>query len=142
MPWTARAGRPKHLVAALEATVNSYPDEWLVQPQTGEEFPSLAACNDRLRAHALAEGFDIVRHGGGTGAAPAYRFRCFFYGTKTKNTRNLKDRIEVNEEGNITSKRQRKVSNIRQLNCPWQALYSFKSVGKRGSSIKVYILTV
>jgi hypothetical protein len=119
MPWATRAGCPKHLVAALEATVNSYPDEWLLLPQTGEEFPSLAACNDRLRVYALAEGFDIVRHGGGTGAAPAYRFRCFFHGTKTKNTRKLEDRVEVNEEGNITSRRQREVSNIRQLYCPW-----------------------
>jgi hypothetical protein len=59
-----------------------------------EEFDSLEHYNRWLRAFALAEGFDIVRHGGGTEAAPAYRFRCFFHGTKTKNTRKLEGRVK------------------------------------------------
>jgi hypothetical protein len=142
MPWNARLGCPQYHVAALERLVNSYPVQWLSEPQTGEEFDSLEHCNRRLQAFALAEGFDIVRHGGGTRAAPAYRFRCFFHSIKTKNTRKLEDRVEVDEEGNITSRRQREVSNVRQLDCPWQALCSFKSVGKRGSGIKAYVLTV
>lgn len=82
-------------------------------PETGEEFVSLEACNYRLRAFALAEGFDIVRNGRGTAAAPSYRFRCFCHCIR-----------------------------VRQLNCLWQALCSIKSVGKRGSGIKAYILTV
>jgi hypothetical protein len=143
MPWNARPGCPQHHVAALERLVNnSYPVQWLSEPQTGEEFDSLEHCNRRLRAFALAEGFNIMRYGGGTGAALAYWFRCFFHSTETKNTRKLEDRVEVNEEENITSKCQRKVSNVRQLDCLWQALCLFKSVGKRGSGIKAYILTV
>ena len=107
MPWNARPDYPQHHVAVLERLINSYPVQWLSEPQTGEEFDSLEHCNRRLRAFALAEGFDIVRHGGGTGAAPAYRFRCFFHGTETKNTRKLEDRVEIDEEGNITNRRQR-----------------------------------
>jgi hypothetical protein len=38
-----------------------------------ELFDSLEHCNRRLRGWALAEGFDIVRQGGGTKVAPAYK---------------------------------------------------------------------
>jgi len=50
--------------------------------------------------------------------------------------------VEVNEKGNITSRRKRDATNVRQLDCPWAVLCSYKSVGKRGSGIKVFILTV
>jgi hypothetical protein len=70
--WTARAGCPKYLVDALEAIVNAYPPEWLLVPETGEEFVSLKACNHRLRAFALAEGFNIIRNDKGTVAALSY----------------------------------------------------------------------
>ena len=63
-------GCPRHLVDALERTINAYPWEWLLKPQTGEEFTSLDACNYRLRAFALVEGFDIVSNGGGTKGCP------------------------------------------------------------------------
>ena len=142
MPWNARPGCPKHHIAALEQLVNSYPVQWLSEPQTGEEFDSLEHCNRRLRAFALAQGFDIVRHGGGTKAAPAYRFKCFYHGVATQNNRGLEDRVEVDEKGLITSRRQRNATNVKQLGCMWACLCSFKSVGKRGSDIKAYILTV
>ena len=105
MPWNARPGCPQHHVAALERLVNSYSVQWLSEPQTGEEFNSLEHCNRRLRAFALAEGFDIVRYSRGTRVAPAYRFRCFFHGTETENSRKLEDRVEVDKKGNITSRR-------------------------------------
>jgi hypothetical protein len=60
MPWNARPGCPKYHVAALERLINSHPVEWLLEPQTGEEFDSLEHCNRRLRTFALAKGFDIV----------------------------------------------------------------------------------
>src|SRR5437764_1047237 len=142
MPWNAPTGCPKHHIAALERLVNSYPAKWLLQPQTGEEFDSLDHCNSRLRAFALAKGFDIVRNGGGTKDAPSYRFRCFYHGITTQNNRKLEDRVEVDKEGNITSRRKRDATNVRQLDCPWAALCSYKSVGKRGSGIKAFILTV
>jgi hypothetical protein len=83
-----------------------------------------------------------MRHGGGTKATPSYRFRCFYHGVTTQNNRDLEDRVKVDEEGRITSRRQRDAINVRQLNCLWAYLCSFKSVGKRGSGIKAFILTV
>jgi hypothetical protein len=50
--------------------------------------------------------------------------------------------VEVNKKGRITSRLQRNTINVRQLDCPWACLCSFKSVGKRGSGIKTFILTV
>jgi hypothetical protein len=38
---------------------------------------------------------------------------------KLRIPRKLEDRVEGDEEGNITSRRQREVSNARQLGCPW-----------------------
>lgn len=142
MPWQAKPGCAAHHVAALERLVNSYPSEWLLAPQTDEIFDNLEHCNRRLRAFALAEGFDIVRNGGGTGAAPAYRFLCYYHGTHTKNNRKLEARVEKDKEGKITSKRQRQATNVRQLDCPWSALCSYKSVGKRGSGDKAFVLTI
>jgi hypothetical protein len=83
-----------------------------------------------------------VRHGRGTKAVLSYRFRCFYHGVTTQNNRDLEDRVKVNEEGRIISKRQRDAINVRQLNCLWACLCSFKSVGKRGSGIKAFILIV
>lgn len=75
-------------------------------------------------------------------AAPSYRFTCFYHGVTSQNNRKLEDRVEVDKEGNITSDRKRGATKVRQLNCPWACLCSFKSVGKKGSGIKAYILTV
>ena len=105
MPWYAKLGCVKHHVAALKRFVNSFPPGWLLPPNTGEIFASRELYNSRLRAFALAEGFDIVRNGGGTAANPAWRFRCYHHGSAIRNQRKLKDRVEKNEEGEITSKR-------------------------------------
>lgn len=107
MTWLAKAGCAEHHVAVLERLVNSFPPEWLLPPQSGEIFENLEHCNRRLRAFVLATGFDIVRKGGGTKAFPSWRFFCFYHGTETRNDRKLEARVEIDEEGNITSKRQR-----------------------------------
>jgi len=143
MPWQAKPGCAKHHIAAIERLVNSFPSAWLLPPQTGEIFASNEECNRRLRAFALAEGFDIVRNGGGTGANPAWRFRCFHHGSETRNQRKLEARIEKDDKGKITSKRQRGHTNVHQLECPWAALCSFKTVGKqRSGGEKAFILTM
>ena len=142
MAWQAKPGSADHHRAAVQRMVNALPVAWLLEPQTGEEFADLDHCNRRMRGHALANEYDIVRNGGGTKANPAYRFRCIFQGTKTKNNRKLGDRVKYDDEGKITTKRQRDHTNVRQLDCPWTALCSYKDVGKRGSGVKRYILTV
>jgi hypothetical protein len=59
-----------------------------------------------MRGHALADGYDIVRDGGGTKANPAYRFRYIFCKTKTKNSRKLEDRVEDDDKGKIKNVQQ------------------------------------
>jgi len=125
----------------VERIVNALPPHWLQPPQTGELFDGLEHCNRRLRGYALAEGFDIVRKGGGTKMNPSWRFRCFFHGEKTRNDRKLETRVERDENGAIISKRQRENTNVRQLGCEWEAHCSFKKI-KNGIEEKGYVLTV
>jgi hypothetical protein len=60
----------------------------------------------------------------------------------TENNRGLEERIERNQEGEIISKRQRGETNVRQTRCEWAASVSFKSVGKRNSGVKGWVLEV
>jgi hypothetical protein len=105
MPWHAKPGCAEHHRAAVERIVNALPPHWLQPPQTGELFDSLEHCNSRLRGYALAEGFDIVRKGGGSRKNPSWRFRCLFHSHETRNDRKLEDYVERSEDGTITSKR-------------------------------------
>ena len=73
MPWKAKPGCAEHHMAAVERAVNLLPPAWLLPPQSGEVFDSLDHCNRRLRGHALTEGFDIIRKGGGTESKPSWR---------------------------------------------------------------------
>src|SRR5271155_5830072 len=136
MAWQAKTGCADHHRAAVEHMVNALPAAWLLPPQSGEVFDNLGQCNERLRGYALAEGRDIVRNGGGTKLNPSHRFRWIFHGEKTPNNRKLEDRVEYDNEGKITRKRQRGATNVRQLQCPWAALCSYKDIGMRGSGNK------
>jgi hypothetical protein len=118
MPWYAKPGCAEHHRAAVERMVNALPPSYLLSPCSGEIFESLEDCNRRLRGYALAEGFDIVRHGGGTKALPSYRFKCIFHGSTTQNHRKLEDHVKKDAEGKIVSKRQKEATNVRQLQCP------------------------
>jgi hypothetical protein len=142
MSWHAKPGCPAHHRAAVERLVNAMPSSYLLPPHTGEVFASLEDCNLRLRGFAFAEGFDIVRKGGGSQGLPSYRFKCIFHGINTQNSRNLEDRVKRDSEGRISSQRQREATNVQQLECPWLALCSYKSIGKRGSGEKGFVLTV
>jgi hypothetical protein len=113
MSWSAKPGCAQHHRAAVERLVNSLPQFYLLQPVSGEVFESLEDCNRRLRGYALAEGFNIVRHGGGIKALPSYRFRCIFHGSNTQNNRKLEEYMEWDSEGKISSKRRRKTTNVR-----------------------------
>jgi hypothetical protein len=142
MSWHAKPGCAEHHRTAVERLVNALPSSYLLPPCSGELFSSLDECDSRLRGYALAEGFDVVKHGGGTKSTPSKRFKCIFHGSNTQNHRKLEDRVERDLESRITSKRQKDVTNVRQLQCPWSAICSFKSIGKRGSGQKGYVLTM
>jgi len=99
MAWQAKPGCAEHNRTVIERMVNAFPPAWLLPPCTGEIFDSLEHCNRRLKGFALAEGFDIVRKGGGTKVHPAYRFSCYYHGDKTRNDRKLEDSVEYDEKG-------------------------------------------
>jgi hypothetical protein len=142
MPWKAKSGCAEHHRAAIERLVNSLPPSYLLPPRSGEIFANLDDCNSRLRGYALAEGFDVVRHGGGTKLNPGCRYKCIFHGINTQNHRKLEDHVGKDSEGRITSKRQRDATSVRQLQCTWSASCSFKSVGKQRSGDKAFVLIV
>ena len=48
----------------------------------------------------------------------------------------------MDENNNITSRRQRDQTTVRQLGCKQAALCSFKDIGKKGLGNKSYILTM
>jgi len=140
--WRAKPGCPAHLVAPLEHKVNSFPPEWLEPPKTGETFDTIAECEGRLRAYALAEGFDIVKRGGGTEKVPGTRFCCYHHGEKTRNWRGLEDEVQRDYQGNVTSRRQREATLFHQTGCNWSARVSQKVLGPRGSGVTTFLLTV
>jgi hypothetical protein len=117
MPFHAKPGCPKHLVDVYEKAVNAQPVSYLLPPVTGEVFTSIAACEARLRGFALAEGFDIVRTGGGNKRVPSARWLCGHHSVETRNWRKLEDRIEYDEEGAIITRRQREGTSVGQLAC-------------------------
>jgi hypothetical protein len=83
MPWQAKTGCADHRRSAVEGIVNLLPSEWLSALKSGELFDSLKHCGRRLRGYSFAEGFDIVRKGGGSKVNPSWRFFCLAYGVKT-----------------------------------------------------------
>ena len=105
MPWKAKPGCADHHRPVVERVVNKFPSAWLLPPESGEVFDSLDHCERRMRSFSFAEGFDIVRKGGGTKANPSWRFRCLFHGEETRNDRKLEDKVERDEHGTITSTR-------------------------------------
>jgi hypothetical protein len=142
MVYRAPPGCPSHLIDAVERAVNSLPTAWLLPPQTGEIFDTLADCERRLRGYCLAEGSDLVQTGGGTRVAPGARFACVYHGKETRNWRKLEDHVERDGEGQITSKRQRELTLASQLQCQWSVRVTWKDIGKRGSGKKGFVMTV
>jgi hypothetical protein len=112
MSWHAKPGCPAHHHAAVERIVNAMPSSYLLAPYTGEIFPSLEDCNQRLRGYAFAEGFNIIRKGEGLKAIPSYRFKYIFHSSTTQSNRKLEDLIERDSEGRISSQRQREATNV------------------------------
>jgi hypothetical protein len=105
MVYQAPPSCPKYLVDALERAVNALPASWPSASNIGEVFATITDYERRLRGYCLAEGFDIVRTGGGTRAAPGARFSCIFHGKETRNWRKLEDHVERDKSGHIISSR-------------------------------------
>ena len=138
--WRAPDGCPEHLRHYLETLVNSFPPEWLNAPFTDEMVANLAEGERRLRAYAVANGFDVVRTGGGSSRTPACLFKCIHHGHKTANKRKLEDRIERYDEGKIISRRQRK-TRVCQTGCTWAVRISHK-LKSRDEEEREWVLSV
>jgi len=140
--WRAPPGCPEHVRYTLERAVNAYPAEWLEEPISGEVFDSVNECQERLVAYSLSQGFDIIVTNSATKPAPRATYCCTHHGEETRNWRKLSRTVERDEDGSIVSDRQREHTHVRQTGCKWSCTVSYKSIGKRGSGIKGYILTV
>ena len=142
MVWHAKPGCPPHHRQALERAVNAMPTAWREPPETGEVFEDIVTCQRRLRGFSLVEGFAIVKGSGSNKACPGQTFMCIFHGSKTRNTRNLEPIVERDIEDKIISQRERENTAVSQSNCHWEARVSYKSIGKRNSGVKGFVLTV
>ena len=103
-------GCSAHLRPYYERLVNSFPAAWLKDPATSEEVANLAEGERRLRAFAVAKGFDVGRTGGGSSKVPACLFKCIHHGFKTANKRGLDGRVVRDGEGKIISRHRRETS--------------------------------
>ena len=113
MSWQAKPRYIEHHHATIERLVNTLPLSYLLPPCLGELFNSLNNYNSRLRGYALTESFNIIRYGKGTQTTPSHRYKCIFHGSSTQNHRKLKDSIERDKKGKITSKRQKDATHVR-----------------------------
>jgi hypothetical protein len=97
--------------------------------------------DDRVRAWSFCDGFEVVR-GGGESKWPGLRLRCKHHGEEIRNTRKLEDNVVKDSKGKITSDGQRGNTVVSQLSCEWAVHCTYKSVGKRGSDEKGWVLSI
>ena len=97
---------------------------------------------DRVRAWSFYDGFEVVRGGGESKKWPGLRLWCKHHGAEIRNTRKLEDNVVKDSKGKITSDRQRGNTIVSQLSCEWAVRCTYKSVGKRGSDEKGWVLSI
>jgi hypothetical protein len=142
--WRASPALQPHIREALEKAVNGFPVDHLKAPAAGELFDSVDDCESRLVAFSLVQGFDIVKIKSSLSnkaLTPTVIFGCIFHGRETRNYRRLEPSVIRNEEGTIISQRKRQLTSICKTDCGWRCKISYKSVGKRGTEPKAWILT-
>ena len=67
-----------------------------------------------MRGNSLAEGFDVVRKGGGSKDSLSWRFFCAYHGEKIKNKRKLEDRVMVNDAVTVASQCQQHPQGLKR----------------------------
>lgn len=70
------------------------------------------------------------------GDTPSWQFRCKFYGSNSRNNRQLEDRVVRDQEGAILTARQRN-STVKRLDCPVE-YYLSKRLVNRYSEERIY----
>ena len=101
----------------------------------GEVFHHEDHCEARLDAYSFLEGCLFVRTKGtdefGPKSIPEYTWKCCYHGDKTANKRGLESKVVFDEQGKLTTKRQRDTTHHRR-GCEVGYSISFQLV-KRGS---------
>ncbi|ERF72701.1 hypothetical protein EPUS_04754 [Endocarpon pusillum Z07020] len=103
-------------------------------------FDNIELCTARLQDWALSQGFAIVRRSGSEKKRAI--FLCIHHGAASKNTRQLEDHVERDDEGKITSRRKQESTSINARNCLYSIRLSYKQLGKRGSNRWGYVLYI
>lgn len=140
--WRAGPGCPDGLRNLIEKTVNAYPPRWIDEPRDGEVFESIDECHRRLIAYSFSQGFDVVKTHTNKGQYPNATFCCCHHSEETRNTRDLPDKVERDEEGQVIGERQRELTIVRQALCLWCCKVAWKFTGKRGQSPRAWVLAV
>jgi len=133
---------PAHQRSTFDRVVAALPNNFLNYPVTGEVFESKAECKARLQGFALSQGFAVVIGKSSQDGTPRAEFLCIHHGTATLNRRELEDEVEMDSEGNITSKRQRDNTQVMQnFDCGWRGVVSYR-FPHAGAVDRIWILTM
>jgi hypothetical protein len=98
--WKAHAECPAHLREQVEQFGNSITPSWRTEPFIGDVFDSSDHAFACVQAYAFLNGFAVVKWRTATKDERA-RFRCIYHSLNSKNWRELEQRMERDEEGNI-----------------------------------------
>ena len=90
-----------HLRDAFLGAVHTNPLQWLLPPQTNDEFESSEQCLARLQAFALGQGFAVVTGRVYREGTPRWQFRCVHHSSKTRNVRKLELEVERDSENKV-----------------------------------------
>jgi hypothetical protein len=89
----------------VQRVIDRMPPVHWVLPATDDIMSDLDTFEAHVRAASFCAGFDVVKEGGGTAAAPTLRLQCIYHGVETQNTRKLEHRVMRDEDSEIMSKR-------------------------------------
>jgi hypothetical protein len=105
---------PPHLRREVEDLAESFDPGWLLPPEAGELFNTPDAAFRRLQGFAFSQGFAVVTR---STEATRCRFVCIHHSKKTKNIRNLKERVKKDSDNIIITERKRNTTQVAQKNC-------------------------
>ena len=120
LPWSLNPLCPPHIIPILEQAVLALPHSFLIPPAIGELFENKEDCLKRLQGYALSAGFAVVQTSRGPNKTPRFRFQCIYHGIETRNSRNLEEDVEYNDEGELISQRRQQATTTQQKVCRWQ----------------------
>jgi hypothetical protein len=118
--WRAYPDCPLAACERIERAVRALPPSYLKPPRSGEIFESAEVCLRRLQGFALSQGFAVVKASGSLASKrPRVQYKYVHHGKETRNTRQLENDVQRDDEENITMRRKRQNTLIMKKDCPW-----------------------